>query len=111
MILLFWKGYGYWVVLLPILAFIPIVFFNEINSSIYIFLSTLFLGYILIAYFGFKLNRNPIQKYKNLKTGEVFEVEEKHEFFFIPMQYWALGILGLTGLIILCGMIIYIWGN
>ena len=70
-----WRGYGFWVVLLPILAFAPFVFFNEIYG-VTLFQVILFCGYILIAHFGIKLNRKPIQKYKNLKSGETFEVEE-----------------------------------
>jgi hypothetical protein len=91
MVILFWRGYGFWVVLLPILAFLPMAICEFYNP--FLLLWILFLGYSLIAYYGFKLNRQPIQKYKNVKTGEIFEVEEKHEFFFLPMQYWALAIL------------------
>lgn len=91
--ILIWRGYGFWIALLPILAFallfvFPFKYFTISGQNV--FVSVLVFGYLIITYFGFKLNHNPIQRYKNTKTGEVFEVEEKHDFFFLPMQYWSL---------------------
>jgi hypothetical protein len=84
--MLIWRGYGYWIVLLPVL--LTIIFeFNLLKDLKELLYSLLISGYLIIGYFGYKLNKNSIHKYKNNKTGEIFEVEEKHDFFYIPMQY------------------------
>lgn len=98
--ILFYRGYGFWIPLIPILSILIEVCF--LNTDFIVFYILTIAGYILTAYQGIKLNRNPIKKYKNLKTGEIFELVERHEFFFMPMQFFS--ILG----IILIGIIIYI---
>ncbi|WP_262899109.1 hypothetical protein [Fibrella aquatilis] len=34
-------------------------------------------------------------RYRNVKTGEEWEEKEKHDFFWIPMQYWSALIAGM----------------
>jgi hypothetical protein len=95
--ILIWRGLGFWVPLIPFISLILDIF---VFKSVFVFtFSATVVGYLLITYYGFKLNKNPIKKYKNVKTGEIFEVKEPHEFFFIPMQYWSIGGLSIVGLI------------
>lgn len=93
--MLIWRGFGFWAALLPMLAIVVRLIFSGTIGYVSC-LSMLIIGAVLIIYFGFKLNKNPVQRYKNLKTGEEFEVIEKHDFFFIPMQYWGMVMLAIV---------------
>lgn len=96
--ILIWRGFGFWIPLIPIASlFLDVLL---IKSNFIFFFNASVVGYIVTTYYGFKLNKNPIKKYKNIKTGEIFEVKETHDFFFIPMQYWSILGLLLAGLIV-----------
>jgi hypothetical protein len=95
--ILIWRGLGFWI---PLIPFVSLLLDVLVFKTVFVFFfSATVVGYLLITYYGFKLNKNPIKKYKNVKTGEIFEVREPHEFFFIPMQYWSIGALSIVGLI------------
>ncbi len=95
--ILIWRGLGFWIPLIPITSLLLDVL---VFKTVFVFsVSASVIGYLLTAYYGFKLNKSPIKKYKNIKTGEVFEVKETHDFFFIPIQYWSIAALLLIGLV------------
>ena len=92
--ILIWRGLGFWIPVIPVCSLLLDVLVFE--TAFVFFFSTTIIGYLLITYYGFKLNKNPIKKYKNIKTGEIFETNEPHDFFFITMQYWSIGILSIS---------------
>ncbi len=95
MIIIFWRGLG---ILVPIVWFI-IIFLtmfignnfggtNQVNSNTRLFAAFgSVLAGLLILTIGFLLNRN-IKKF-----------DEKHSFFFIPMEYCGIAIVLITVLI------------
>jgi hypothetical protein len=104
--ILIWRGFGFWIPIIPVVSLLLDVF---VFKSVFVFsFSATVVGYLLITYYGFKLNKNPIKKYKNVKTGEIFEVKEPHEFFFIPMQYWSIGVLSIIGIVLAIKFFAYI---
>lgn len=98
---------GFWIVLIPVFSTILDEFLFK--SSGVLAYTLIIVGYSLTFYFGRKLNKNPIRRYKNVKTNEIFEQEEKHDFFFIPMEYWSFFILVIVVIVLICKFVSYLY--
>ena len=51
------------------------------------------LSSVIIWKLGKYFNRDANEVYVNQATGETRRIGNKHTFFFIPMQYWAVGVI------------------
>ncbi|KNY26136.1 hypothetical protein [Pseudobacteroides cellulosolvens] len=97
--MIIWSGWG---ILTPVIVMLMALIGGGIGS---IFLGNagskgnwfidvfIVLSSVIIWKVGKYFNRNANEVYANQATGETRRVGNRHTFFFIPMQYWAVGVI------------------
>lgn len=95
MILVFWSGRGGLVFLAGILIFALTALINELLGleDLRLQQGVLLASTILISFFILKYGKlwnQPGKVWIDKATGEEFTEKNKHTFFWIPMQYWAI---------------------
>jgi len=101
--MLVWKGWGFLVFLIPLFCSLLIQFILDSNFGDGFYKSTSWtmpLVFIFSAVptciLGYKLNNKAGRIVVDIETNERIELKEKHSFFWIPMQYWAVIIIGIS---------------
>jgi len=104
--MILWQGYGF---LVPILFLVFLVLFaqankielvkNNVPNSI-LFWCVILASSISYALLGRWLNtRSGRFAFDRIKTSEIVELRSKHTFLYIPVEYWAVVLIGLTVLL------------
>lgn len=93
-----WSGFGF---LTAVICIVGILIGNSLLSSVpYHFEIGLLLAAVTNWFVGKKLNSVPGKILKDEQTGEVFEYKRNHTLFWLPMEWWSVGmtILAIVGI-------------
>lgn len=97
--MIIWSGWG---ILTPITVFIMaligagignVILGNTGSKGNWFMDVFIVLSSVIIWKLGKYFNRNANEIYVNQATGETRRIGNRHTFFFIPMQYWAFGVI------------------
>ena len=98
-----WKGWGFSVLLIPVLCALLMEFSIDsyfgagfYRSASWPIPLAFLLSSVPVFVFGSRLNNKPARIVVDVETNERLELKTTHSFFWLPMQYWSLVIIGLA---------------
>lgn len=102
--MLVWRGWGILVALLPITCSLiaELVFDHQYGAGAYRVASwpmplALALSALPVYWVGDRLHRQPGRAVIDVETQARLTLKPEHTFFWIPMRYWSVVIVGVAG--------------
>lgn len=97
-----WKGWGILALIIPLIcSWIASALFDSLHgvdfykNSAWAMPLIIGLASIPTGLIGYRLNKKPPRILVDPETNEKIEIKTIHSMFWIPLQYWAIVILGI----------------
>ncbi|MDP8100880.1 hypothetical protein [Phocoenobacter atlanticus] len=92
-----WQGFGFLAALLPLLILVAVQFIcGHTSFGPYIIDIAATLSAIAVWLIGSKLNGGKGKKLIDPETNETVILKKKHTLFWIPMQWFAIPLIGIA---------------
>ena len=102
--MLVWKGWGISAIIIPVTCAVLMELSVDASFGVGYYKAAswpmplaLLLSSIPVFILGHKLNKRPGRMLVDPETNERVELKTTHTVFWIPMQYWSLVIIGVSG--------------